>query len=175
MKKYNQRAAAFGMAGALALGTVVSAGVMAPADAATGTYTCTLSAPLGDQPMSVVATVALPASVESGRSISGLASTMGVTIPAAIVSALAGAIPGLQTLGGSATGVTLPVTGAPDLVLNDITIPQTASTATALPLLGSTTTKSLQGAAPRRLHGDDAVVVLVPGDRRLRRGGRRRR
>lgn len=154
MKKSNKRAV-IGMAGALALGTAVSAGTLAPAHAdATGQYTCTLS--LGAVPMAVSGSLTLPASVPAGSQLGGKPASMGVTIPAAVVTALATALPGLQSVGGTASGVMFPVTGGSALPLNDLTIGQTAPTADGLTLADDTTTKSVR--APK-LPGDYPVTM----------------
>ncbi len=151
-----KRVAAIGMAGALALGTVASVGALTAADAASGTYTCTLTAPLNDQPLQITGTLTLPASVQSGSSLSGLAGTMGVTLPQQIVAALGTAIPGLSAVGGTATGVQLPVTGGSALTLGDLTIPQTTpATDGSLTMVADTVTKS--GRAP--LPGDYPVTM----------------
>lgn len=150
MKKFHNRASAIGMAGALALGAVATVGAVSPADAVTSQYTCTLTG-LGPVPMGVTGTLTLPASVPAGSSLGGKAASMGVTIPAAVVTGLLGAISGLQSVGGSASGVTFPVTGGDTLTLNDLSIGQTVPAGDGtLTLADDTTTKA-------------AKAPLVPG------------
>jgi hypothetical protein len=160
-----KRAAAVGMAGALALGTVVSAGVMSPADAAAAAtpYTCTLTAPIGDQTMTVSGSLSLPSSVQSGQNLANRAVTMGVNMDPTLVGTLATALAGVfgsapTAIGGSASDVAFPVAGSSALPVGKITIPQTTPTASGLALTG--TGKTAAHRAP--LPGD--YVVSMPKD-----------
>ena len=75
----NKRAAAIGMAGALALGTVASVGSMTTANGAelATTYTCLLAT--GPMDLPVTGSLAFPDSVPTGSSLSGLPASMSVT------------------------------------------------------------------------------------------------
>jgi Family of unknown function (DUF6801) len=158
----NKRAAAIGMAGALALGTVASVGSMTSADAATSVYSCTLSVSPTPVPLGLTGSLTMPASVESGRNLAGVPTTMGVTLPAALVTQLTGAL-GIKQLGGSATGVGLPIVPAAGgaavgtLPITGLTIPLTGATAGQdASLIGTGTTGSLKAPLP----GD--YVVEMP-------------
>ena len=150
-----KRVAAVGMAGALALGTVVSTGALTSAQAADTVYTCTLS--VGDTPLPVSTTITFAATTPAGASLAGIPATLGVTLPAPLVAALGGAIPGMQSIGGSASGVALPVAGGTAIPLNNLTIPQSMPGLDgSLPLSGSTTT----GAAKAPLTVGDHDVTM---------------
>ena len=149
MKKFStKRAAALGMTSALALGTVVSAGVVAPAvaDAAGTTYTCTLTG-LGDKPMTVSGSLTLPSTVQAGQNLANKAVRMGVNMDPALVGSLGGVLAGLfgtppSAIGGSASGVAFPVASSTALPVGAITIPQTPPSASGLALAGTGTTVS---------------------------------
>jgi hypothetical protein len=144
---YTKRAAAAGLAGALALGTIASVGALSPAAAAEGqtTYTCELAS-AGPVDLPVTGSLTLPSTVESGQSLSGLTTTMGVPQPTAL---LAGSgIPGITGINGTTQPFklgfgngTLPVTG--------INIPETPVQPVAMLMLnGSGKTGAAKAGAP---------------------------
>jgi Family of unknown function (DUF6801)/Bacterial Ig-like domain (group 3) len=145
----NKRAAAIGMAGALALGTVASVGSMTSADAASAAtqYACVI---MGNTvPLSVVGDVKLPSSVPSGSSLAKLPATMDVTLPAVLVGQLATAL-GITSLGGTTTDAALPMGAAGSIPLSALTIASTpvSSPTAALPLHASGATGAATAPAP---------------------------
>ena len=99
------RTAAFGMAGALALGTIASVGVIAPANAASSTYTCNLAG--APTPLDIVGTMALPSSVAPGASLADLPTTLGVTLPGSVTTLLAGLK--ITSVSGSVSDAEFPI------------------------------------------------------------------
>ena len=158
MKKFSStRAAAVGMAGALALAGVVGTGVVSPANASsvTDTYSCVLTG-LGPTDMPVTATMALPSSIQSGADLPSRSVSMSVDILPATVASLAqvlGSLFGHQLTGisGTADGVAFPVAGsASPLALNTVSIPvaHPDSTTGHLILAGTGTTKAFRAGLP---------------------------
>lgn len=89
MNLSKNRLAAFGAAGALAAGSVLAGGVISPAAAGSDSaeYTCNLAGT--PTPLDIAGSMAVPAgTVEPGESLSGLATTLGVTLPGAITGLL---------------------------------------------------------------------------------------
>lgn len=144
MKLFSKnRAAAFGMAGALALGTVASVGAVAPAVAADTAYTCTSTG--GDLTFPVSVSNPFPSSAAVGQEVPAAPVSMGVSIAESQLSLikllLVGA--GLPTnqLSGTITGADMMV-GEQSVPLTGLEAPATAIPATGgmtLPVAGSTT------------------------------------
>lgn len=147
MKSFTKsRAAAFGMAGALALGTVASVGVVAPASAAGSTYTCQLTT--GPTPLDIVGTMDLPSSVAPGSSLSALPTTLGVTLPAQLTTVLTAL--GITNVAGSVTGAKFPIgnTGS-SITSGTLTEPgETLTSGVAANLLGTGTSSGTAPSAP---------------------------
>ena len=136
----SNRYAVAGVAGAVALSTVVSVGALSPASGAekqvTATYNCVVAGSPAALPVTTV--MDIPAEVAAGRSVPAMPVQMGVPLPAGIVdvarklgaTALSGAV------NDAAFGVGgLPV-GAPDLAAPATPIPATGGM--VLPVEGST-------------------------------------
>ena len=144
MKKFStKRAAALGMTSALALGTVVSAGVEAPANAVDASYSCVTA--LAPTPFTFPVTGSAPlptTSIPSGMSLKGLPVSMSVTIPQAVVDGL-GTL-GVTKMGGSSTDVAFPL------------VPASGGTAAAsIPLTGfSIAQQALPSGQPLTLAGN---------------------
>ena len=146
---HTKRAAAAGLAGALALGTIASVGALSPASAAEGTttYNCTLSISPAPVPMQITGSAALPSSVESGQSLAGFPVTMGVELPATLVQGISTLLPGLASIGGSTEPLEMAFGGAGSLMTGPVSIPQTAPTGTGNLILAGTG-KTAAGKAP---------------------------
>lgn len=155
MKSFTKsRAAAFGMAGALALGTVASVGVIAPATAASSQYTCQLST--GPTPLDIVGSMDLPSSVAPGGSLTALPTTLGVTLPGSLTTVLVQLL-GLTNVAGSVTGAEFPIgdTGK-SITSGKLTEPGQALTAgSAATLLGK---GSSSGTAPSKTGSYDVMM-----------------
>ena len=143
MKSFSKkRLAAFGMAGALAMGTVASVGVLSPANAADTAYTCTTTNGALTFPVSVANP--FPASGKVGEEVAAAPVTMDVSIAESqlgLIKLLLGGA-GLPTtaLSGSITDAAM-VVGGQSVALNDLAAPSTAIPASGdmvLPVVGST-------------------------------------
>ncbi|MGN6578099.1 MAG: DUF6801 domain-containing protein [Nocardioides sp.] len=140
------RAAAFGMAGALALGTIASVGVIAPANAASSKYTCQLTS--GPTPLDIVGTMDLPSSAAPGESLTALPTTLGVTLPGALTTILTQL--GITDVAGSVTGAEFPIgnTGK-SFTSGALTEPgQTLTAGSPAALLGKGTSSGTAPSAP---------------------------
>jgi hypothetical protein len=121
---YTKRAAAAGLAGALALGTIASVGALSPAAAAEGTtYMCTLSN--GDVPLQVTGSLTSADPVEYGQSLSGLVTKMGVTLPAPVVTGIGALVPGVSSIGGKTQSFQMPIEGGGAFAVDELSIAQT--------------------------------------------------
>jgi hypothetical protein len=140
------RAAAFGMAGALALGTIASVGVIAPASAASSQYTCQLTS--GPTPLDIVGTMDLPPSAAPGASLGDLPTTLGVTLPGQLTTVLTQL--GITSVAGSVTGAEFPIgnTGK-SIKSGTLTEPgQTLTAGSPAALLGKGTSTGTAPSAP---------------------------
>ncbi|MGZ4485099.1 MAG: Ig-like domain repeat protein, partial [Nocardioidaceae bacterium] len=103
--------------GALALGTVGALAAVGAANAAdatqTSAYTCSLTAPFGDQDLPISSTLTLPDSVPAGTDVSGLPVAMGVDL-SSIAAGLAGA--GLTPLSGQVSNISFPIVGTKKVI-----------------------------------------------------------
>jgi hypothetical protein len=140
------RAAAFGMAGALALGTIASVGVIAPANAASSQYTCQLTS--GPTPLDIVGTMDLPSSVAPGASLGDLPTTLGVTLPGQLTAVLTQL--GITSVAGSVTGAEFPIGNTGNNVKSGtLTEPgQTLTAGSPAALLGKGTSTGTAPSAP---------------------------
>jgi hypothetical protein len=168
VKKFStKRAAALGMTSALALGTVVAAGVEAPADAASASssYNCTLTAPIGTVPLAVAGSLSLPSTVQAGQNLGGRAVTMNVTMPKPLVDGLLAALAATQigapsAIGGQSTDVTFPVAGTSAIPAGTLAAPQAGPAADgSLTIAGAG--KTLAHRAPLT---PGSYVLSMPGD-----------
>lgn len=109
MNLSKSRLAAFGAAGALAAGSVLAGGVISPAVAGSDSaeYTCDLSGT--PTPLNIDGSMALPAGeVDPGESLSGLATTLGVTLTGSITGLLVDVLM-IDEADGSVTSASFPI------------------------------------------------------------------
>ncbi|MGZ8735787.1 MAG: DUF6801 domain-containing protein [Nocardioides sp.] len=134
----NNRVAAFGMAGALALGTVASVGALAPAGAASTDYTCTLPV-LGAKQFPVSGKSPLPAEVLPGEAVPALPAKLGVGLDGGTVGAIVNFL-SVTSIAGTITDTALSV-GSESVPLTGMEIAPTALTSNVpvkLPVSGTT-------------------------------------
>ena len=149
------RVAAFGVSGALALGSVAAVGAIAPAEAAGSQYTCTLSS--GPTPLDIVGTMDLPSSVAPGGSLADLPTTLGVTLPGSLTTFLVGL--GITNVAGSVTDAKFPIgTSGTSIPAGTLTEPGQALTAgQSAALLGEGKTAS-SAVAPSKAGSYDVMM-----------------
>ena len=109
MNLVKNRVAAFGAAGALAAGSVLAGGVLSPAAAGTDNaeYTCNLAGT--PTPLDIAGSMNMPAGeVQPGASLSGLATTLGVTLPGSVTGLLTTVLK-LTEADGQVTSASFPI------------------------------------------------------------------
>lgn len=140
MKSFNKsRVAAFGMSGALALGTVASVGAITPASALESTYGCpTSTGTVLEIPVSVANPFA--GSYLPGEAVPSVPVQMNATLTPAVLGLIGLLLPpGTTEISGTITGAAMGV-GSQAVPLNDMAAPTTTidPTGTVLPVAGTT-------------------------------------
>lgn len=162
------RVAAFGAAGALALGTVASLGAFNPAGAATTNYDCTLPV-AGVASFPIKTPSPLPAEMLPGEVVAAHSVPLSVGLPEATVgllkllgySSVSGTVSDTAYAVGSGTPTALPLTG---LAAAEKTLP--ASGGMKLPLTGTAgeyTAPMTLGAVPVSLPGSFTFIPATAG------------
>ena len=133
------RATAFGMAGALALGTVVSVGAVAPASAADATYNCPTST---GQVLTVPVSMANPftGSYAAGDTVPAENVLMNATLNSTLIGVIGLLLPpGTTTIAGTIEDATMKV-GSQKVPLTDMAAPSTPinPAGMTLPVAGKT-------------------------------------
>jgi hypothetical protein len=134
------RVAAFGTAGALALGAVASVGAISPAGAATTTYDCAVPM-LGTKSFPVSAKSPFPNEVLPGAVLADAATKLGVGLDGGTVGAIVGFLKVTSvagTVGDTALSVgdqSLPLTG---LTIASTALPTDGTSGVTLPVAGTT-------------------------------------
>ena len=163
----NNRVAAFGMAGALAIGTVASVGAFSPAGAATTNYDCVL--PTGPATFPITTPSPLPREMLPGQVVAAHSVPLKVGLPEATVGLLkflgytsvSGTVADTAYTVGSGTPTALPLTG---LVAPETTLPATGGL--KLPLSGTAgeyTAPTTLGAVPVNLPGSFDFTPATAG------------
>lgn len=134
------RVAAFGMAGALAVGTVASVGAISPAGAATNNYACEVPF-LGTKSFPVTAKSPFPNEVLPGAVLADAPTSLGVGLDKDTVSAIVGILM-VTSVAGTVADTALSV-GDQSLPLTGLTIASTAlptngTSGVTLPVSGTT-------------------------------------
>lgn len=139
MKLFNKkRAAAIGAAGALAMGTVVSGGLVAPAQAAGTSYDCTTTG--GALTFPVTASNPFQGVYEPGQSVASKPMSMNVQVVDSVLGIIKLLVPGITEISGTLSNGALGV-GGQSVALQDMTIPSTPVPATGgMSLVASGTT-----------------------------------